>query len=68
MKNVKLSLIKISTVAAVLALAAGCASTADLERVEKLAMEAKASADAANKCCQESKAKVDGMFKKSMKK
>ncbi len=68
MKNVTLSLFKVSAVAAALALAAGCASTSDLERVEKIANEAKAAAAAANKCCQETNAKLDGMFKKSMKK
>ncbi len=68
MKNIAMPLTKILAVALALGLAAGCATTADLERVEKIAKEAKASADQANKCCQETNAKLDQMFKKSMKK
>lgn len=68
MKTKVSNIAKISLLALVFGLTAGCASTADLERVEKIAMEAKASADAANKCCKDTNDRIDKMFKKSQKK
>ncbi|MBI5612476.1 MAG: hypothetical protein HY942_05365 [Gammaproteobacteria bacterium] len=59
---------KISLLALVFGLTAGCATTADLERVEKIAKEAKAAADAANQCCKDTNARIDKMFKGSQKK
>ncbi len=75
MKTNLSNIAKISLLTLAFGLTAGCASTADLERVEKIAKEAKAtaeaaqkSADAANQCCKDTNSRIDKMFKSSQKK
>jgi hypothetical protein len=68
-------LVGISMLAAALSLTAGCATTAQVEEAKKAAADAqatanKAAADAAraNACCNDTNAKIDRMFQKSMRK
>lgn len=67
------TLTKISALALIAGLTVGCASTADVQRAQNDASEAKAmarqaldGANSANACCQDNSEKFNRVFKKSM--